>query len=100
VPVTTIDDLDLPADAATGWLEPVGVGEVAVPAVDVTALLAASVSVNTARNYRQDWTRFVEWCTQHGYVALPAAPATVAAYLQDRPRSTPSPGSAATRSRR
>ena len=50
--------------------------------MDVAALLAGSVSANTARNYRQDWTRFTTWCTEHGYVALPAAPATVAAYLQ------------------
>ena len=70
--MTAIDDLDVFATPAV--LDLAGVGEVAVPAVDVAALLAASVSANTARNYRQDWTRFTAWCTQHGYVALPAAP--------------------------
>jgi integrase len=35
----------------------------------------------TRRAYRADWQSFSEWCTEHGRVALPATPSTVASYL-------------------
>lgn len=35
----------------------------------------------TARLYHADWRAFVAWCTARGHNPLPAAPATVAAFL-------------------
>ena len=35
----------------------------------------------TLRAYRADWQHFCAWCRTAGWAALPAAPATVAAYL-------------------
>ena len=35
----------------------------------------------TLRAYRSDWALFATWCAEHGYRSLPAAPATVAAFL-------------------
>ena len=31
--------------------------------------------------YKADWTHFAAWCAAHGFVCVPAAPATVGAYL-------------------
>jgi hypothetical protein len=33
------------------------------------------------RAYRADWARFAAWCAEKGFVPVPAAPATVGAYL-------------------
>ena len=41
-------------------------------------------TLNTRRAYRSDWSDFSAWCARHRFVPLPAAPATVAAYLRDR----------------
>lgn len=35
----------------------------------------------TLRAYRSDWRHFDSWCHEHGFLALPAAPETVAFYL-------------------
>ena len=35
----------------------------------------------TLRAYKADWTHFSQWCAAHGFIAAPAAPATVGAYL-------------------
>ena len=35
----------------------------------------------TLRAYKADWTHFSTWCAAHGFVPVPAAPATVGAYL-------------------
>ena len=35
----------------------------------------------TLRAYKADWTHFSQWCAAHGFIAIPAAPATVGAYL-------------------
>ncbi|WP_117422670.1 tyrosine-type recombinase/integrase [Mycobacterium marinum] len=42
-----------------------------------------SQSEGTRRAYESSWRRFEEWCRIHGHQALPAHPATVAAYLVD-----------------
>jgi site-specific recombinase XerD len=42
---------------------------------------AASKSEATRRAYRSDWQDFARWCALHAVEALPAAPATLAAYL-------------------
>jgi integrase len=43
----------------------------------------ASKAANTLRAYQSDWKHFSEWCQSHGLCALPADPATVAAYLAE-----------------
>ena len=42
---------------------------------------AASRAASTRRKYEGAWDMFAAWCTRHGHAALPAHPATVAAYL-------------------
>ncbi|MHB9133541.1 MAG: site-specific integrase [Armatimonadota bacterium] len=42
---------------------------------------AGSKAASTKRAYRSDWEDFTRWCIECGFVALPAAPATIAAYL-------------------
>jgi integrase len=43
--------------------------------------IAASKADATRRAYAADWRDFAAWCAAHQQVELPAAPATVAAYL-------------------
>jgi site-specific recombinase XerD len=43
-----------------------------------------SRSAATERAYRSDWADFSGWCERAGLSPLPAAPATVGAYLSDR----------------
>jgi integrase len=40
-----------------------------------------SQSAGTRRAYDSSWRRFTDWCSSAGHTALPAHPATVAAYL-------------------
>jgi integrase len=40
-----------------------------------------SAAAATLRAYRADWEHFARWCTAAGFSPLPAAPATVGAYL-------------------
>ena len=47
----------------------------------VLAAVDASTAAATKTAYRSDWHRFQSWCEEHGYPALPAAPAVVAAYI-------------------
>ena len=35
----------------------------------------------TRRAYRSDWVHFGDWCQAHGFLAMPAEPRTVGAYL-------------------
>jgi integrase len=50
----------------------------------VRDFVAASKAPNTIRSYTADWADFAAWCDLHGLDPLPAAPATVAAYLTHR----------------
>ena len=52
-------------------------------AVRARILCAAgnSQSAGTRRAYDSAWRRFAGWCSTNGHTALPAHPATVAAYL-------------------
>ena len=45
--------------------------------------MAAARAEHTRRAYRKAWDRFVTWCGEHGRTALPASPATVAAWMAD-----------------
>jgi len=44
-------------------------------------LARAATAPNTLRAYKADWQHFARWCAAHGFVPVPAAPATVGAYL-------------------
>jgi len=54
----------------------------------VSELLAQSKSAATVRAYKSDWLRWETWCREHGAIALPADPATVAWYLADQVTKT------------
>ena len=54
-------------------------GEAALAAAQALAKQATAPA--TLRAYKADWTHFARWCAEHGFVPVPAAPATVGAYL-------------------
>jgi len=54
-------------------------GEAALAAARTVARNASAA--NTLRAYKADWAHFANWCTGHGFVPVPAEPATVGAYL-------------------
>jgi site-specific recombinase XerD len=63
---------------------PVAPGALTVPAVEVEAAAAyamAEKAAGTRRAYKTDFAIFQAWCADRGASALPAAPATVAAFL-------------------
>src|ERR1700721_164908 len=66
-----------PAAAAALALPPAG--EAALAAAQVLAKKATAAA--TLRAYKADWTHFSQWCAAHGFIPVPAAPATVGAYL-------------------
>jgi integrase len=45
------------------------------------ALAKKATAAATLRAYKADWAQFSQWCEAHGFVPVPAAPATVGAYL-------------------
>ncbi len=45
------------------------------------SLARAAAAPNTLRAYKADWRHFAAWCAAHGFAPLPAAAATVGAYL-------------------
>jgi hypothetical protein len=45
------------------------------------ALAKKATAPATLRAYKADWTHFAAWCAAHGFVPVPAAPATFGAYL-------------------
>jgi integrase len=45
------------------------------------ALAKKATAAATLRAYKSDWTHFAQWCATHGFTPVPAAPATVGAYL-------------------
>jgi site-specific recombinase XerD len=56
-------------------------GELAPALASAAAYRLNARSENTRRAYRQQWAAFESWCGQQRACALPALPATVAAYL-------------------
>ena len=50
----------------------------------LTELYAHELSANTRKNYRVQWSGFVNWAQSRGFCALPAPPDVVAAYLAER----------------
>jgi hypothetical protein len=63
-----------PTTAAPGTVAPLAASQVGAAAPRRHA-------PETARLYAADWTAFASWCADTGRSALPAAPATVAAFL-------------------
>jgi len=71
-----------PTNALVGL--PLASGALTVPAVEVEAAAAyakAEKAVATRRAYQTDFAIFQAWCANRGASALPAEPATVAAFL-------------------
>ncbi len=58
---------------------PTAAGRAALDAAQALARKAAAPA--TLRAYKADWTHYAAWCAEHGFVPVPAAPATVGAYL-------------------
>jgi hypothetical protein len=54
-------------------------GQAALAAAQALARKATAAA--TLRAYQADWTHYAAWCATNGFVAVPAAPATVGAYL-------------------
>src|SRR3978361_695019 len=68
-----------PADSSSTALALAPSGAAALAAAQVLAKKAAAPA--TLRAYKADWTHFAQWCVAHGFIPVPAAPATVGAYL-------------------
>ena len=58
---------------------PTAAGQAALDAAQAPGRKAAAPA--TLRAYKVDWTHYAAWCAMHGFVPVPAAPATVGAYL-------------------
>ncbi len=58
---------------------PSAAGQAALDAAQALGRKAAAPA--TLRAYKADWTHYAAWCAAHGFVPVPAAPATVGAYL-------------------
>ena len=50
----------------------------------ITEAIAASKRPNTLQAYQSDLAQFGQWCSSHGWSALPAQPEMVAAYLVEQ----------------
>ena len=73
-------DQALLVDATQGATSGPAIG--AVPGGgETTAAASARQAAETVRLYAADWAAFSNWCHQRGHAALPASPATVAAFL-------------------
>ena len=68
-----------PTAGTSAALAPTPAGQAALAAAQALAKKATAPA--TLRAYKADWTHFSQWCAAHGFVAVPAAPATVGAYL-------------------
>jgi site-specific recombinase XerD len=71
----------LPPDTGSTTIAgvPTPAGEAALAAAQAFAGRATAAA--TLRAYKADWTHFSRWCAAHGFVPVPAAPATIGAYL-------------------
>ena len=67
----------LPAHAGDPRLS--AAGRAALDAAQALGRKAAAPA--TLRAYKADWTHYAAWCAVHGFVPVPALPATVGAYL-------------------
>jgi integrase len=58
---------------------PTAAGQAALDAA--RALARKATAPATLRAYNADWAHYTDWCAAHGFIAVPAAPTTVGAYL-------------------
>ncbi len=65
--------------ASTELLAPTAAGLAALEAARALGRHAAAPA--TLRAYRADWADYAAWCATNGFTPVPAAPATVGAYL-------------------
>jgi integrase len=78
------DSLPVPAPRANPAPDPVRPSPAEAGAEAPTraqTLERAAAAPNTLRAYKADWQDFARWCAAHCFVPVPAAPATVGAYL-------------------
>jgi integrase len=75
----TIDIALVATPAGQAALVATPAGQAALVAAQMLAKQATAPA--TLRAYKADWTHFARWCATHGFVPVPAAPATVGAYL-------------------
>jgi integrase len=54
-------------------------GQAALATAQALAKKATAAAI--LRAYKADWMHFSHWCASHGFIPVPAAPATVGAYL-------------------
>ena len=67
------------AVAVSGRAQPTAAGQAALDAAQALSRHAAAPA--TLRAYKADWTHYAAWCAAAGFTPVPAAPATVGAYL-------------------
>jgi hypothetical protein len=61
-----------------------------LPGADLAAaqpLAKKETAPATLRAYKADWTHFAQWCAEHGFVAVPIAPASVGGGSETAPYS-------------
>jgi len=69
----------VPALPASTAPSPTEAGRAALAQAEVFARRSAAPA--TLRAYKADWQHFAAWCASSGFSPVPAAPATVGAYL-------------------
>lgn len=72
-------DCPEPIPGDEGVRLPSRAGQAALEAARAAARDATAYA--TLRAYRSDWQHFLGWCDRMGFIALPAQPATVGAYI-------------------
>ena len=80
--------------AALPTLTQAGAAALAAPSLACSvaqALAKKATAAATLRAYKADWTHFAAWCTAHGFIPVPATPATTSPAW---PTATPLPPSA------
>src|SRR5271165_2130792 len=75
----TADTAGVSTDTAVADPRVTAAGEEALAQAQALARRAAAPA--TLRAYKADWAHYASWCAQAGFVPVPAAPATVGAYL-------------------
>src|SRR5271165_4461801 len=79
MPESLPDRVVVTADIAVADSRVTASGAAALAQAQALARRAAAPA--TLRAYKADWTHYASWCAQAGFVPVPAAPATVGAYL-------------------
>lgn len=70
-----------PADALEGALPALVAARAQAALARAEEYARTADAPNTLRAYRADWAHYAAWCDVHGFVPVPAEPATVGAYL-------------------